>query len=129
MRSFARRSIIAGIAMLVAGQVHAQNRPATPPTVAEAQRFVQRAERELWDLSIRANQAGWVAANFITDDTEALSAEHQKNLAVAIQRYALEAKRFERLQLPAELRRKLEDDPSKPRHILTVRKAGYRLQP
>jgi DNA-binding response OmpR family regulator len=28
----------------------------------------------------------------------------------------------------AELRRKLEDDPAKPRHILTSRKAGYRLQ-
>jgi two-component system alkaline phosphatase synthesis response regulator PhoP len=28
----------------------------------------------------------------------------------------------------AELRRKLEDDPAAPRHILTVRKAGYRLK-
>ncbi len=28
----------------------------------------------------------------------------------------------------AELRRKLEDDPATPRHILTVWKAGYRLQ-
>ena len=28
----------------------------------------------------------------------------------------------------AELRRKLEDDPAAPRHILTVRKAGYRLE-
>lgn len=28
----------------------------------------------------------------------------------------------------AELRRKLEDDPAMPRHILTVRKAGYRIQ-
>lgn len=29
----------------------------------------------------------------------------------------------------AELRRKLEDDPAQPRHILTVWKAGYRLEP
>ena len=28
----------------------------------------------------------------------------------------------------AELRRKLEHDPAEPRHILTVRKAGYRLE-
>jgi DNA-binding response OmpR family regulator len=28
----------------------------------------------------------------------------------------------------AELRRKLEPDPARPRHLLTVRKAGYRLQ-
>jgi DNA-binding response OmpR family regulator len=27
-----------------------------------------------------------------------------------------------------ELRRKLEVDPGKPRHIITVRKAGYRLE-
>jgi DNA-binding response OmpR family regulator len=26
-----------------------------------------------------------------------------------------------------ELRRKLEDDPARPRHILTVRKTGYQL--
>jgi DNA-binding response OmpR family regulator len=26
-----------------------------------------------------------------------------------------------------ELRRKLESDPARPRHILTVRKTGYRL--
>jgi DNA-binding response OmpR family regulator len=29
----------------------------------------------------------------------------------------------------AELRRKLEEEPARPRHILTVRKVGYRLQP
>jgi len=29
----------------------------------------------------------------------------------------------------AELRRKLEADPANPRHIVTIRKSGYRLQP
>jgi len=29
----------------------------------------------------------------------------------------------------AELRRKLERDPANPRHIMTVRKVGYRLAP
>jgi len=29
----------------------------------------------------------------------------------------------------AELRRKLEIDPATPRHILTVRKVGYRIEP
>lgn len=29
----------------------------------------------------------------------------------------------------AELRRKLEDDPAEPRHLLTVRKVGYRFEP
>jgi DNA-binding response OmpR family regulator len=30
--------------------------------------------------------------------------------------------------MPVPLRRKLEADPAEPRHILTVRKSGYRLQ-
>jgi DNA-binding response OmpR family regulator len=29
----------------------------------------------------------------------------------------------------AELRRKLEEDPASPRHIITVRKTGYRIKP
>jgi DNA-binding response OmpR family regulator len=29
----------------------------------------------------------------------------------------------------AELRRKIEDDPSNPRYVITVRKAGYRIDP
>jgi DNA-binding response OmpR family regulator len=28
----------------------------------------------------------------------------------------------------ADLRRKIEDDPARPRHIVTVRKAGYRFE-
>ena len=83
----------------------AQQKPSLT-RVQSARQFIARAERELNELGIKANQAQWVAANFITDDTEALSAEHTKNLNVAIQKYAMEAKRFDNVTLPAELRRK-----------------------
>jgi peptidyl-dipeptidase A len=75
-------------------------------TAADAERFMQQAERELADLNVKLNQAGWVAATYITDDTEALSADAQKNYGVAVQRYAIAAKRFDGVQLPPPLRRK-----------------------
>jgi peptidyl-dipeptidase A len=98
--------VIATLLFVGAAPVAAQT-SAKPPTVAEARRFIENAERDLFDLSIKLSQAGWVASNFITDDTEALNAEHSKNFAVATQRYAMQARRFEKLTLPPELRRKL----------------------
>jgi peptidyl-dipeptidase A len=99
---FARIGMTAAMAAaLLAG------RPLAAQTAGEAAAFIAETERELADLNLRANQAAWVAANFITVDTEALSAEAQKNLAVAIQRRALAARRFDGVQLPAENRRKL----------------------
>jgi peptidyl-dipeptidase A len=73
---------------------------------ADAAAFMTIVEKELDDLQVKAGRAQWVSENFITDDTEALSAEMNKNLNVAIQRFALDAKRFDKVQLPPELRRK-----------------------
>ncbi len=84
--------------------LHAQQGAA--PTATQARAFMEQAEKQLAELGIKANQASWVAANFITEDTEALSAEAQKNFSVAVQQLATDAKRFDRVQLPAELRRK-----------------------
>ncbi|NUQ19591.1 MAG: M2 family metallopeptidase [Gemmatimonadaceae bacterium] len=65
-----------------------------------------RAEAQLTELALRANQAGWVAATYITDDTEALNADATKNYAVAVQKLALDARRFDKVKLSPELRRK-----------------------
>ena len=81
-------------------------RSAGAPTAAEAEKFMQRAERQLAKLNVKVNQASWVASNFITDDTEALSADAQKEYSVLVQRLATNAKRFDSLRLPSELRRK-----------------------
>jgi peptidyl-dipeptidase A len=98
---FARLALLAAASAVLAGPLAAQ-------TADEAATFIAETERELAELNIRSNQASWVAANFITVDTEALSADAQKNLNVAVQRRALDARRFDNVRLPAEQRRKLD---------------------
>jgi len=77
-----------------------------PPSIAEAQEFMRKAESRLAELSVKVNQANWVHENFITDDTEALAAAaNDENTAVTAE-LVEQAKRFEGLQMPADLARK-----------------------
>ena len=77
------------------------------PTVAEAQAFVAAAEKRLLDLANKSSRASWVQSNFITDDTEQIAADANKDLLAATTDLATEATRFDGLDLPADLRRKL----------------------
>jgi peptidyl-dipeptidase A len=75
-------------------------------TVAEAQAFMKNAEDQLEDLNVRASRASWVQENFITDDTETMSAQANERLTAVVTQLALDARRFEGLKLPPELARK-----------------------
>ena len=99
-----RTLVVALASAILPLTMHAQS--AKKPTVADATRFIENAEAQLAELSVRANQAGWVAATYITDDTEALNAEASKNYAVAVQKLALAARRYDKVKLPASTRRK-----------------------
>src|SRR5262245_55848689 len=81
---------------------------AGPPTIAEAEAFVQKAEAQLLDLWISAERAGWVQENFITDDTEAIAAGARKDVLAATADLAAEAARFKDLKLPFDVDRKLK---------------------
>jgi peptidyl-dipeptidase A len=76
------------------------------PTVEEATQFINHAEQNLFELGIRASRASWVAENFITDDTEQISADANEILNTTSTNYAKEAHRFDDLQLPPEMARK-----------------------
>jgi peptidyl-dipeptidase A len=76
------------------------------PTIAEAQRFITQAESRLLDLWIKNNRASWVAENFITDDTEAISADAEQAATAATMQLARQARRFEKLRLPPKTARK-----------------------
>lgn len=103
---FAGGWLLALLAIAAATPAAAQQRGAA--TAREAAAFMAETERELDALQVRSSQADWVAATYITVDTEAMSAEAGKNLAVAVQRRALAARRFDRLRLAPELRRKFD---------------------
>ena len=81
---------------------------AAAPTVAEAQQFIAMAETRLNTLGKKAARAGWVQNNFITVDTEKISADAYSDLAAAVTELALGARRFEALPLSAENARKLK---------------------
>lgn len=81
--------------------------PAQAPTVAGARRFLAHAESVLYALSVKSSRADWVANTYISFDTEELTAEAGEAYAVATRDLAMQARRYERLRLPADLRRKL----------------------
>lgn len=76
------------------------------PTVADAEQFMKQAEVRLNDQVVKASRAAWVQENFITFDTETLSADSQDQLTALIQQLVDQAKRFDGLQMPPDLARK-----------------------
>jgi peptidyl-dipeptidase A len=84
-------------------------RPAgAAPTVAEAEHFISQAETRLLDLWVKSGRASWVADNFITDDTESISADADQAVKAATAQLAKEAQRYEKLQLPPDVARKFK---------------------
>jgi peptidyl-dipeptidase A len=81
---------------------------ATAPTAAEAAAFVARAEAELADLSERSSRAAWVQNTYITEDTDLLAARAYEAYIGRAVELAGDAARFDRLDLPYDVRRKLD---------------------
>jgi len=77
------------------------------PTAGEALAFIDEAEARLLDLWIEASRADWIQSNFITDDTERMAARARRQVIVATTELAQRAGRFEGLDLPADVRRKI----------------------
>jgi len=78
----------------------------TQPTPADAKRFIGQAETRLLDLWIKSERASWVAENFITDDTESISADADQAVKAVTSELAIQAKKFDQLRLPPDVARK-----------------------
>jgi peptidyl-dipeptidase A len=80
---------------------------AGPPTVQEARKFLDDAEVKSLILSTEAAHADWVRANFITYDSEILSAAADERAIAEGVRLAKGAVRFDHLKLPPDMARKM----------------------
>ncbi len=81
---------------------------AAPPTVAEAKAFMDNVEQKLLDLSTFSGRADWIKSNFITEDTEAVSAQADERTIAAGVEFAKGSTRFDKLTLPPDLARKFK---------------------
>ena len=112
--------------------------PSGPPTVAEAEEFMRNAEIRLNDLSVKASRASWVQSNFITDDTEIISADANEALIGATTELAKQATRYDHLKLSDELSRKMlllklsaavpAPAPSDPKELAELARIGTSLE-
>src|ERR1043166_8291401 len=78
----------------------------TAPTVGEAIRFVSDAEARLAAINKDQQRAAWVAATFITFDTQQISAKESERQIAAGVELAKQAARFDKLELSYDVRRK-----------------------
>jgi peptidyl-dipeptidase A len=81
---------------------------AAPPTVHEAQAFIEEAEARLLASSVDAARAEWVKATYITDDTEILAAKADELSINETVELAKKATRFDSLKLPEDVARKMK---------------------
>jgi peptidyl-dipeptidase A len=81
--------------------------PSAPPTVAEADAFVQATNDELRRLLLDTDRAEWVKATYITPDTAYLDAKARETMLEFSTRKIKQARRFDGLALPPDTARAL----------------------
>ncbi len=119
------------LALLLSPFAIAQS-PSTPPTVAEAKAFLERAEADLLTLGNEAARAGWVQATYITDDTEALAAKANERLLTKTNEIVIAARRFNGMKLPPDMARKfmllrLNGSPTDPKLVAELTQVSTAL--
>jgi len=116
--------------LLLLGTI-ACTRPSTP-TVDEARKFLDDANAQLLKLASDAQQAAWVQATYITDDTEAVSARANEKLLSKTNDIVIAGRRFKDLQLPPDLARQfkllnLNGSPTDPKLVAELTQVSSSL--
>jgi len=82
--------------------------PVAAPTAKEAEDFIAKVEADLVVENEYSNRVSWIAATFITDDTNWLSAKVSAELGTLAVARAKQAATFDRVTVDSITRRKLD---------------------
>ena len=99
--------VLAASLALAACQPQQQKPQNNGATVADAEQFLQQVESTLLNDAEYAARIAWVQANFITEDTIWLGAKSIEKMGSLQVKFANQAKQFDDLDLPADMRRRL----------------------
>jgi peptidyl-dipeptidase A len=91
----------------VVGEIPEADEAPGAVTAADAEAFVDDANREIKEVSQKLDRAAWVKSTYITPDTEYLEAKEYEKLMELLSRKVKEARKFEGLDLPPETARAL----------------------
>jgi peptidyl-dipeptidase A len=119
---------LAGSALVAGGQA--------APTAADARVFLDEVNEAMLRLAVDSNRAGWVQATHITHDTNILAAKANEAYSTAVTKYATDAARFDKVDLPGELRRQMDvlklsltlAAPSDPKEAAEVTQLGASME-
>ena len=103
-----------------------------PPTVAEAQAFMDKVEAELSALDVEGVHAGWMSQTDINEDTDFTAAKAHERESLKVNEFVIAGRRFDKLALPPALRRKfklldLNGSPTDPKLVAELSQVSVAL--
>src|SRR3954453_10235335 len=98
------------VAVGATAQTRAKSAPSTSaakPRIEDVRAWMDKAEQQLLNVEVESGRADWIAATYIIDDSEVLSAQaNQKAIGTTVD-LVKESAKFDGIPLPEDLERKM----------------------
>src|SRR5436853_7812162 len=102
-----RMLLVALLATAISGCNNGSSSAGSAATPDEAKKFIDNVNATMLKLRLESSQASWVQATYITDDTEAISARANQVYIDTMAKFAKDAVKFDKVEVPADIRRQL----------------------
>jgi len=111
MKNYISIAALAFATLSIPSLAMAQGAPSkgAAPKVSDADAFVVRTEKDLFDFSVEAGRVAWINSTYLTDDTDSVAARYGEIGTEKAVGYALEAARYQAIPgLSYDTKRKLD---------------------